>query len=182
MPLEPDADNFNNYMPLFNKKQTHSKCHQYNTHTHTHTHTRLTARCPGLSGWAGTRKVKAIWILLKQETVSGSGISWAICKYAPRSRQITTTTPHHSVFLQAGRPSYRPTNSIKALKATNITECKTARFLTSLRLSPIGETQKTDNNCNCSVYYSAVHSNYSPRYKHTARLLLLLSFRFRAQD
>ena len=41
-----------------------------------HTHTRLTALCPGLPGWAGTRKVKPIWILLKQETVSGSGISW----------------------------------------------------------------------------------------------------------
>ena len=27
----------------------------------------------GLPGWAGTRKVKPIWILLKQETVSGSG-------------------------------------------------------------------------------------------------------------
>jgi len=26
-----------------------------------------------------TRKVKPIWILLKQETVSGSGISWTIC-------------------------------------------------------------------------------------------------------
>jgi len=45
----------------------------------THTHTRLTALCPGLPGWAGTRKVKPIWILLKQETVSGSGISWDIC-------------------------------------------------------------------------------------------------------
>ena len=30
---------------------------------------------PGLPGSAGTRKVKPIWILLKQETVSGSGIS-----------------------------------------------------------------------------------------------------------
>jgi len=56
------------------------------------------ALCLGLSGWAGTRKVKPIWILLKQETVSGSGIRWAICKYAPRSRQITTPVPHHSVF------------------------------------------------------------------------------------
>ena len=28
-----------------------------------------------------------------------SGISWTICKQsAPRSRQITTTTPHHSIF------------------------------------------------------------------------------------
>ena len=69
--------------------------------THTHTHTRLTALCPGLPGWAGTRKVKPIWSLLKQEVVSSSGISWAICKSAPRSRQITTPAPHRWVF-------YRP--------------------------------------------------------------------------
>jgi len=76
--------------------------------THTHTHTRLTALCPGLPGWAGTRKVKPIWILLKQETVSGSGISWAICKSAHRSRQITTPAPHHSVF--TGRMPFLPHN------------------------------------------------------------------------
>ena len=58
-------------------------------HSHTHTRTRLTALWPGLPEWAGTRKVKPIWMLLKQDTVSGSGISWAICKSAPRSRQIT---------------------------------------------------------------------------------------------
>jgi len=66
---------------------------------HSHTHTRLTALCPGLPGWAGTRKVKPIWILLKQQTVSGSEIRWAICKSAPCSRQITTPAPHRSVFL-----------------------------------------------------------------------------------
>ena len=39
---------------------------------------------------AGTRKVKPIWILLKQETVSGSGISWitglatGLCSYHVR--------------------------------------------------------------------------------------------------
>jgi len=85
--------------------------------THTHTQTRLTALFPGLPGWAGTRKVKPIWTLLKQETVSGSGIRWAECKSAPRSRQITTPAPQHSVFLQAGCPSCHPTNSIRALKA-----------------------------------------------------------------
>jgi len=36
--------------------------------------------------------------------------------FAPRYRQITMPAPHHS-FLQAGCPSCRPTNSIKALKA-----------------------------------------------------------------
>jgi len=77
----------------------------------THTHTRLTALCPGLSGWPGTRKVKPIWILLKQETASGSGISWTMCKCAPRARQITMQHPPLS-FLQVGcRSCHQPTAS-----------------------------------------------------------------------
>jgi len=82
----------------------------------THTHTRLRALFPGLPGWAGTRKAKPVWILLKQETVSGSGISWAMCKSAPCSRQITTPVPH-SVFFTGRMPFLPPTNSVKALKA-----------------------------------------------------------------
>ena len=82
----------------------------------THTH-------PFNGPFSGTTRVsryqkgEPIWILLEQETVSGSGISWAVYKSAPRSRQITTPAPHHSVFLQAGCPSCHPTNSVKALKA-----------------------------------------------------------------
>ena len=49
------------------------------------------------------QKGKPIWILLKQETVSGSGISWDICKSAPRSRQITTPAPHHSDCVCKGK-------------------------------------------------------------------------------
>ena len=64
-----------------------------------------------------TRKVKPIWVLLKQETVSGSGISWAICKSAPHSRQITTPAPCHSSF-------YRP----DALPATQPTASKHWRY------------------------------------------------------
>ena len=56
-----------------------------------------TALFPGTTQVSRNRKVKPIWILLKQETVSGSGISWAICKSAPCSRQITT---HHSANAQ----------------------------------------------------------------------------------
>ena len=74
----------------------------------THTHTRLTALYPGLPGWAGTRKVKPIWILLEQETVSGSGISWAICKSASRSRQITMPAPHYSSFFTGWMPFLPP--------------------------------------------------------------------------
>ena len=58
---------------------------------------------------------------MKQETLSGSSINWATCKSAPRSRQITMPAPHRPPlsFLQAGCPSCRPTNSVKALKALN---------------------------------------------------------------
>ena len=89
-------------------------------YTHTHTHTRLTALFLGLPRWAGTRKVKPIWILLKQETVSGSGISWAICKSAPCSRQ--TTTPAPTQFF-TGRMPFLPPNQQR-----QSTEGKTARI------------------------------------------------------
>ena len=94
-------------------KQKHAFINQKKcTTTQTHTHTCLTALCPGLLGWAGTRKVKPIWILLKQETASGSGISWAICKSVPRSRQIATPAPHHFVFYRSDAlPAAQPTGS-----------------------------------------------------------------------
>jgi len=78
----------------------------------THTHTHLMALCPGLPEWDSTREVKPIWILLKQETVSGSGINWAIFKSAPLSREITTPTPHSSVFYRPDAlPVAQPTAS-----------------------------------------------------------------------
>jgi len=68
-----------------------------------------------------TRKVKTNLDLLEQEILSGSGISWTICKLQVcTSYQITTPTSHHSVFLQAGCPSWRQTNSVKALKETSV--------------------------------------------------------------
>jgi len=46
--------------------------------------------------------------LLEQEIVSGSGIRWATCKSAPRSRHITMPASHHSVF--TGRMPFLPPN------------------------------------------------------------------------
>ena len=44
--------------------------------------------------------------------MSGSGISWAICKSAPCSRQITTPAPHYSVFYRPDAlPAAQPTAS-----------------------------------------------------------------------
>jgi len=85
------------YLPnIYTLSQDKAKSIKTNTHTH-----------PFNGPFSGTTKVsryqkgKPIWNLLKQETVSGSGISLAICKSAPCSRQITTPAPQHSVF-------YRP--------------------------------------------------------------------------
>ena len=44
--------------------------------------------------------------------MSGSGISWAICKSASRPRQITTPAPHRSVFYRPDAlPAAQPTAS-----------------------------------------------------------------------
>ena len=92
---------------------------------------RLTALFPGLPGWAGTRNVKPIWIFLKQQTVNGSGISWAIRKSAPRSRQITMPVPHHSFF--TGRmpfllPNQQRQSNWGKYKVTIINTCKLRRL------------------------------------------------------
>jgi len=95
--------------------------HQLTDYTHTLTHNTHTFNGPfsGTTQVGRYEKVKPIWILLKQETVSGSGISWAM--------QVCTslqTDNHASIpplsFLQAGCHSCRPANSVKALKAQSI--------------------------------------------------------------
>jgi len=77
-----------------------------------------------------------------EETVSGSGISWAICKSAPRSRQ--TTTPAPLSFLQAGCPSCRPTNSVKA--STEGTHTYTHNRLTAFCLKHWRHGEHFSNN------------------------------------
>ena len=79
----------------------------YNSFTHPF-------NCP-LSGttWVSWyQKGKTNLDLLEQETVSGSGISWAICNSAPHPRQITMPASHHSVFYRWGDlPAAKPTVS-----------------------------------------------------------------------
>ena len=76
--------------------------------SYTHTHTRSTALCPGLPRLAGTRKVKPIWILLEQETVSGSGISWAMQVCTSLQTDNHTSTSLHNFF--SGRMPFLPPN------------------------------------------------------------------------
>ena len=67
--------------------------------------------------------------------MSGSGISWAICKSAPRSRQITTPATHQWVFYRSD-----------ALPAAQPTASKHWRYNWLFRCAKIGKT-KPDQLC-----------------------------------
>ena len=146
-----------------------------NNNTHTHTHTRLTALFPGLPWWAGTRKVKPIWILLKQETVSGSDISWAICKQsAHRSRQITTPAPHHSVFYRPDAlPAAQPTASkhLPTITMTTNYEAAPKQSTCGSQVSYQGKpARKQLRNLSKTpiISYHSCHLTFSIHYKNPA--------------
>jgi len=65
-----------------------------------------------------------MWILLKQETVSGSGISWATCKSVLRSRQIGMPAPHHSSFFTGWMPFLTPNQQRQSTEGNQFTEGK----------------------------------------------------------
>ena len=103
-----------------------------------------------LPGRASARKVKPIWILLKQGTVSGSSISWVICKPAPCSRQITMPAPHHSVFYRPDAiPNAQPTVSKHWRQSKPVSEYNkklsyrrgTVRCVVSTEILPIATQQ-----------------------------------------
>ena len=82
----------------------------------------LTALCPGLPGWAGTRKTNLDFSDFNK--ARDSEWQWhqlghmQVCTSLQTHNHASTPPLSHSVFLQAGCPSCRPTNSVKALKAT----------------------------------------------------------------
>jgi len=106
-----------------------------------------------------------IWILLKQETVSGSGISWAICKSAPCSRKIIMPAPIHSVFTG---PSCHPTNSIKALKA-EISSMIPMHIYGGTQVLSISQNHPLPSHCKAShlhcvpkeVYHPTTNNNFN---------------------
>ena len=82
----------------------------------THTHIHLTALCLGLPRWAGTRKVKPIWLFTEARD---SEWQWHQLGHMQVCTLLQTDNHASSPplsFLQAGCPSCRPTNSVRALK------------------------------------------------------------------
>ena len=99
----------------------------------------------------GKTNLEPIWILLKQETVSGNGISWAICKSAHHSREITMPAPHHSVF-------YRP----DALPAAQPTASKHSRVLLLLLI-----------HTKVKLYSGTVNANTSHHHRTSVSFVIL---------
>jgi len=88
-------------------------------HVHTYTDTDnhfSTASFPGQPDHAGTRKVKPVWILIRQEMMGFGNMAVASAgPYAKNSalcsRHITTTLPHDSLYRPGALHDTEPTVS-----------------------------------------------------------------------
>jgi len=111
--------------------------------THAHTHTLFNGRFSRTTRVSRYQKGKTIWILLKQETVIGSGISWAICKSATRSRETTMPAPHQLISFFTGWMPFLPPNQ----------QCQSTegKFFMTKNLSKIasGYHEQLTNNYKC---------------------------------
>ena len=90
--------------------------------------------------------------------MSGSGISWAICKSEPRSRQITMPAPHHSVF--TGRMPFLPPNQQRQSTET----CYHTQTLTLSSTMEVQFRKTVDSSSgliNCFIKLSTNNDNIS---------------------
>ena len=99
-----------------------------------HTHTHLTALCLGPRGWTGTKKVKT-----NLDFTEARDSEWQWHQLGHIQVCTSLQTDNHAstpplIFLQAGFPSCHPTNSVKALKATDIRQCWKILFWALLNL------------------------------------------------
>jgi len=86
-------------------------------HWWTHTHNRFMALFPGPSGWAGARR-ELLDFMVQGKINRGRHTDHRAGRHSIRTNQCPPPLSPH-IFLRSGCPSCRPTNSIKALKATS---------------------------------------------------------------
>ena len=82
---------------------------------HTHTHNRFTALFPGPPGWASARR-ELLDFMVQGKINGGRHTDHPAGRHSIPTKQLPPPPSPH-IFLQAGCPSCRPTNSVKALKA-----------------------------------------------------------------
>jgi len=77
-----------------------------------HTHTPFNGPCLSYPGEPVPERLNPIWILLKQETVSGSGISWTIMQVCTSLQTDNhASTPLLSFYRPDALPAAQPTAS-----------------------------------------------------------------------
>jgi len=143
------------------------------------THTRLTALCPVRPGRVGTRKVKPIWILLKQETVSGSGIRWAICKSAPCSPDRQPRQHPTAQFFTGQMPFLLPNQQHQSTEGISKYKYKIGlrSYHTCKNRSLPLDTERLASmliryqRYNRHLWVATIHQHYTiARYAHTKKL------------
>ena len=98
-----------------------SRCSYFSRYTHTHTHTHTRPFNGSLSGTTRVSRYQKGKTNPDFTEARDSEWQWyqlgqmQVCTLL--QTEVTTPAPDHSVFLQAGCPSCRPTNIVKALKA-----------------------------------------------------------------
>jgi len=74
---------------------------------------------------------------VQKETVSGSGISWRMCKSAPRSRQTTTPATHHSVIYKPDAPAAQNKLCQSSESTALVTNKESERVITQQYISTL---------------------------------------------
>ena len=119
--------------------------------------------------------------------MSGSGISWAICKPAPRSRQITMPAPHRSVFYRPDAlPAAQPTASKHwrhNVSATSVpwtsNVCDSSISSKILNQYKASHNSLTNTQC-CSPKHAVSNKQLSPPFLcHQANSLTDVTSKFR---
>jgi len=135
-------------------------------HTHTHKHP---FNGP-LSGTTRVRRYQKDKTNLEFNEARGSGISWAVCKSAPCSRQITTPAPHHSVFHRPDAlPATQPTVSKQRRRTIHITNTW-SKFRSQINLPleklPSAENQGQSTTLSSSQSLTLDHFQSLASYGH----------------
>jgi len=92
--------------------------HSVAQNTYTHTYNRFTALFPGPLGWASARR-ELLDFMVQGKVNRGRHIDHPAGRHSIRTNQCSPP-PSSPYFLQQAKcPSCRPTNSVRALKATS---------------------------------------------------------------
>jgi len=114
----PQLEMFSTTMPSIGGSSTNfpsSSSWKPSNISHAHAHTRLTALFHGLPGWVSTRKIKPVWILLKQETV------WAVASAGPyASLQLSPDKWPSQHLTTTGQMPFLPPNQQRQSTEGNI--------------------------------------------------------------